>query len=105
MTTTTGSSQQMSSVMDEELQNKISQNAQLMSLVNIWETWLQDHVIYNFHFIQLQEQEDDHATLTRQLMERVQSLEKDLHAYQQSTSDVDLKFKVIMLSWEDTFKP
>lgn len=33
---TTGSSQQMSSVMDEEFQNKISQNAQLMSLVSIF---------------------------------------------------------------------
>lgn len=44
---TTGNSQQMSSVMDEELQNKICQNAQLMSLVRIHHSGAQT-AIYNF---------------------------------------------------------
>jgi transcription elongation GreA/GreB family factor len=56
-----------------------------------------------FYHVQLQEQEEDHATLTRQLMERVQSLEKDLQAYQQSTSDVESKFKVTPGTTVDLF--
>ncbi|XP_059478249.1 protein phosphatase 1 regulatory subunit 21 [Neocloeon triangulifer] len=67
------SSQQMNSVLDEELQNKIAQNARLM--------------------LMLQEKEDDHARLTQQLMERVQTLEREVHQFQQASSDVESKYK------------
>ncbi|XP_065347282.1 protein phosphatase 1 regulatory subunit 21 [Cloeon dipterum] len=67
------SSQQLNSVLDEELQSKIAQNARLM--------------------LMLQEKEEDHDRLTQQLMERVQTLEREVHQYQQASSDVELKYK------------
>jgi hypothetical protein len=45
----------------------------------------------------MQEKDEEHARLTQQLMERVQSLEREVQQFQRASSDVEAKYKVSLI--------